>query len=224
MTVPKRLCLLAIVSGFAASGLAAGSARAGDDGQGGLIDSLSSLVGLGSKSAPEIDYRDRAPLVLPPKISLRQPVQAGAKRPTAWPVDPDVQRRLKEAEDDKVVTTLDGDHFRGRPISKQELLSGRAATKPETGPLSAECIGKKSRECEWVNPQVLQSQGIKMEAAPVLAAGQEPERKYLVQPPSGYRKVTKNVRITQSAPIEKEDTSPLSFFKKINPWDKDEDY
>ena len=213
--------LLAIGIGSANS-----PAMAADDGQGSLFDSVFGVIGLGSaKSAPEIDYRDRAPLVLPPKMTLRQPLPAGAQRPASWPVDPDIVRRRKESEDDKIVTNPNSDRFRGRPSTKEELMAGRAATAPIQEPVPTTCLGSRRRDCMWVRPDVLQSQGIKTVEAPVLAVGSEPERKYLVQPPAGYRKVTKDVKITQSAPIEKDDASnPLSFFKKINPWDKDEDY
>ena len=221
----KRVAVNALILA-AGLGFAAAPALAADDGEGSLFDSVFSIVGLGSaKSAPEIDDRDRAPLVLPPKMMLRQPLPAGAQRPASWPIDPDLVRRRKEAEDDKIITTLDSNRFRGQPLSKQDLLAGRGATAPVQEPVPIQCLGSRSRDCQWVRPDVLRSQGIKTVEAPVLALGSEPQRKYLVQPPAGYRKVTKDVKITQSAPVEKEDASnPLSFFKKINPWDKDEDY
>ena len=77
--------------------LSAAPALAADDGQEGLFDSILGIVGVGDKKAPEIDYRDRAPLVLPPKMALRQPLPSGAQRPAAWPNDPDVARRAREA-------------------------------------------------------------------------------------------------------------------------------
>jgi hypothetical protein len=219
-----RASVLAITVGVCGAFWLTAPARAADDGQGNLFDSVLGIVGMGDKKAdPEIDYRDRAPLVLPPKMALRQPLPAGAQRPATWPVDPDVVRRAKEAQDGKILAPLENDRLRGKPLTKQELLAGRGATPASSEPVPTSCLGSRSRDCMWVRPDVLRAQGVKKEEASVIAVGSEPERKYLVDPPAGYRKVTKEVKITQSAPIQKEDTSPLSFFKKINPWDKEED-
>ena len=204
--------------------LAAAPAFAADDGQEGLFDSIFGILGVGDKKAPEIEYRDRAPLVLPPKMALRQPLPAGAPRPASWPVDPDVARRARDAADGKAILAPNSDRFRGRPLSKEELLAGRAAgapVDPTEGPTN--CSQSRGRDCIWVRPDVLRSQGVKKEEQAGFVVGQEPDRKYLVEPPKGYRKVTKQVKVTQSAPVQKEDNSPLSFFKKINPWDKEED-
>ena len=225
------MSLNALKVSLAVAALLAGAALAScvpalalDDGQAGMVDSLMGAIGLGDKGAPEIDYRDRAPLVLPPKMVLRQPLPAGAKRSAAWPVDPDVVRRAKEAEDGKIVTSLTSDRFRSRLSTKEELLAGRAAAAPaDPAALPTNCSASRGRECIWVRPDVLRSQGILKEDKTAFAVGTEPDRKYLVEPPKGYRKVTKEVKVTQSAPIQKEDTSPLSFFKKINPWDKEEE-
>jgi len=48
---------------------------------------------------PNIDYSERAPLVIPPNRNLPPPEQSGAAlaHNPAWPVDPDVQRAKQEA-------------------------------------------------------------------------------------------------------------------------------
>ena len=217
-----KTAVTAVVAAAAMS-LMAAPARALDDGQAGLFDSLMGAVGMGETKAPEIDYKDRAPLVLPPKMALRQPLPAGAQRPASWPADPDVARRAREAEEGKTITSLTSDRLRGRPLTKEELLAGRGAAPAEAVPVSNTCAGSRSRDCNWIRPDILRSQGILKEEKTAVAVGSEPDRKYLVEPPKGYRKVTREVKVTQSAPIQKEDSSPLSFFKKINPWDKEED-
>lgn len=219
----SKISLAVLLVAAGAGLLTAAPALALDDGQEGLFDSIMGAVGVGSKSTPDIEYKDRAPLVLPPKMALRQPLPAGARRAATWPVDPDVVRRAREAEEGKTITSLTSDRFRGRPSTKEELLAGRGAAPADAGPVPATCAGSRSRDCMWVRPDILRSQGILKEEKAVVAVGTEPPRKYLVEPPAGYRKVTKEVKVTQSAPIQKEDTSPLSFFKKINPWDKEED-
>ena len=202
--------------------------QAKDDGQEGLLDSLLGAAGLGDKREPEIDYRDQPPLVLPPKMLLRQPL-AARQRTAAWPQDPDVVRRAKESAEDGMPVKDNSQRATGRPLTKQELLAGRAnangaPTTPNTGPGSSSCVGSRSRDCHWVRPDILQSQGVLTnQGTTAVAVGTEPDRRYLTEPPVGYRKMTKEVKVRQSAPIEKEDSSPLSFFKKRNPWDKEED-
>ena len=211
-----------LVAALGAGLMSASPSLALDDGQGGLLDSILGAVGVSDKKAADIEYRDRAPLVLPPKMALRRPLPAGAQRPVSWPNDPDVARRAREAQESKSILAPVSDRFRGRPVSKEELLAGRGAAP--AGPEGAEnCVGKRGRECNWVRPDILRAQGIKKEEQAGFVVGEEPDRKYLTEPPKGYRKVTKQVKVTQSAPIQKEDNSPLSFFKKINPWDKEED-
>ncbi len=75
------------------------SARAGDDNNsssdfykatfGRLLESF----GLKSADDPEIHYRERAPLVLPPSNQLPAPEKTSAVPDPAWPKDPDVTRR-----------------------------------------------------------------------------------------------------------------------------------
>jgi hypothetical protein len=59
-------------------------------------------IGIIPKDPPKIDYRERAPLVLPSKMDLRTPVAPSAVESRAgnWPKDPDVMAARKEAADD----------------------------------------------------------------------------------------------------------------------------
>src|SRR5436305_4357732 len=48
--------------------------------------------------SPGIDYRERSPLVVPPRLDLPQPTSAeGAKVAPNWPKDPDEKRRKEIA-------------------------------------------------------------------------------------------------------------------------------
>lgn len=51
----------------------------------------------GKGEGADIDYRARAPLVVPPNSTLPRPQQAASERNAAWPNDPDVQRRKDAA-------------------------------------------------------------------------------------------------------------------------------
>jgi hypothetical protein len=81
-----------------------------------------------------IDYRERAPLVVPPSLNLPPPQsEASAAANPAWPKDPDVAARKAETVKQKAprrtaAQTMDAE---GRPLSRAELDKGKAA--PGTG-------------------------------------------------------------------------------------------
>src|SRR5207237_7688157 len=84
--------------------MSAGAVRAGDDGddeddmtfEEKLIDNLMSGIGAKSMEKKGIEYRERSPLVVPPKLELPPPAETPAKAAPNWPKDPDEKRR-KEA-------------------------------------------------------------------------------------------------------------------------------
>ncbi|MBL8589401.1 MAG: hypothetical protein JNK46_12790 [Methylobacteriaceae bacterium] len=196
----------------AALALAASPALALDDGKESLIDTFAGIISFGAqKPAPEIDYRERAPLVLPPKGAnqLRQPVER-AERGPAWPVDPDVQRRKEAAAKAKLPFDT-GDKVM---LTKRELMGGRAAGAESlrTAPDNPGCR-MQGGSCLWVNPDALRSQGYAPEKQDKVVAGQEPDRAWLTQPPKGYRKATQSAGVgKQSVAREDDDANPLSYF------------
>ena len=166
-----------------------------------------------------IDYRERAPLVVPPKQNLVAPEAPGAHRSTSWPQDPDVLARQK-AEDEAHSPMLSVfDKRAERPTSKAESLKFRAAQTDE--PNAEECGGGGGRHggggtCR-VSPYEFQREEQAYRAvnrdsgSDVVTAGVEPEREYLTQPPKGYLKVNKTVKATAEAPVIVRDQSkPLS--------------
>src|SRR5579871_1729861 len=84
------------------------SVRAGDDeAPKGMFDGV--LSGIGVRSGPPIDYRERSPLVVPPKLDLPPPEDAAVQKKGAdWPVDAAVKpRQLQEAAKRKKSTPVD---------------------------------------------------------------------------------------------------------------------
>ena len=78
-----------------------------------------------------------------------------------------------------------------------------------------------------VSPDELRAEGehyetANPEAKEVLAAGQEPERIYLTQPPKGYMKVTKTVKATAEAPQPRVDESDPRAFLRARAKSEDE--
>jgi hypothetical protein len=213
------LRMTAVVPAIAvAATFAASPARA----QATTIDSLMTIMGLkSSESGPEIEYRERAPLVVPPKIQLRPPEEPAAKRNAAWPNDPDVQRR-KAREAEARIPKTEQDSYKlnqNSRLSIDEIRAGRReGANVNTTP--RQVYGDNSREEHWLNPNQLRALDRKTEPDKVVAAGVEPDRRYLTDPPSGYRKPSANAPL--AAPrgaitvkqTDNEEASPYEMWKK----------
>jgi len=128
-----------------------------------------------------LDYRPRAPLVIPPKLDLPPPQQTSAL-PNDWPVDPDAAARRKALADS---------HRRAPGADKPDPTAARRA---------AAAAEKQDDDCQQVKGQdyclisspwtyVTDKIGwsSKSDGNGVLLTGEEPNRKYLTDPPTGFR-------------------------------------
>jgi hypothetical protein len=185
------LARTAILCAALGAALAASPARAGDDGQASLITGLASTLGLTHEDDPQIDFRERAKLVVPPKKVLPPPGSASAAQgDAAWPVNVETTRakqrkHMEDAEpsarqratgkwrlvgpgDDVKVTTSAMD--RGGPSCR--------VPDPKTG----ECPEAAHADMNW-NPLTW----VGLQKKPPSVLGPEPERQSLIDPPKGYR-------------------------------------
>ena len=208
---PFTACLLAVAMAGALSVASALPAMAQDDGQEPIWTSLGTLFGIGGTPKADIDYRERPPLVLPPKMNLRNPQPSTAARNAAWPVDPDVEARRKAAEEAKLPVVFFGLEAATASSSQRDLVKDKIAAQRSGSTRSVDNCFLDGRNCTRWNP----SEGPNLAAAPdKLVAGQEPERGTLTDPPKGYRVATKNVKATAESPRSlQDDTSVRSFFK-----------
>ena len=149
------------------------------------------------KEKDSIDYRARAPLVVPPKMDLPPPQAANAGHPQDWPTDPDVVARRKALANSHRPAPQITPNTRAE-ISKEELMKGRSEDTAVTvddkddscGALggAAACSGSA-----W--QYVTQKLGVgKKEEETVVLSGKEEPRKYLTEPPPGYRVPTAKVK------------------------------
>src|SRR5262249_2219667 len=106
-TGPRRLA--AAMALAMAMALSAGSAFAAEDEEEDvpldtkILRQFLKDLGLRNGSESEIEYRERAPLVVPPSRNLPPPqAEAPAARSAAWPKDPDVKGRKQAAEKAKL--------------------------------------------------------------------------------------------------------------------------
>lgn len=97
----KGFELVRLAAGAAALVVVATSGALAQE-EGVLAKNILGSIGIIPKDPPKIDYRERAPLVLPSKTDLRMPVAPNAveSRAANWPKDPDVMAARREAADD----------------------------------------------------------------------------------------------------------------------------
>jgi hypothetical protein len=191
-----------------------------DDGRGGMYESILDMVGMGEKAdPPPIAYRERSPLVVPPKLDLPAPQQPASQRAAAWPTDQEVVRARKKATENNARSMAKYNETNGgEKVSVEELRAGRSADKP-TGPVSGPGTGCSMDPFDkagcspaeyWGKLSVTSTKKNETE----LQAGVEPEREYLTQPPKGFLKPTQNVKATFE-PNSKDEEDPRSFY-----WDQ----
>src|SRR5215204_6500934 len=111
---------------FASATLLAATAASAQEGM--FAKDLLGAVGIIPKERPRIDYRERAPLVLPPKLELRAPARAAEVDAGGnWPNDPDVVASRKDAFEARAPEVLT-ERYRnseGKRLSIDEVMAGR---------------------------------------------------------------------------------------------------
>lgn len=195
-------------------------ARAQDsDTSGVFMKDMLGKLGIIEGEAPQIDYRERAPLVLPPSGALPPPRTgtASAESHPNWPKDPDVAARKQAIDAANAPVPHNRDKEASRVLSNDEIRSGRRAGGGGAHtPSNDGCYGDAC-SARPVNPRQLKVEPERRE--PPVAYGQEPARSSLTQPPAGYRTPASNAPLPkgESAPVEREDAaSPYNFLKGNN--------
>jgi hypothetical protein len=159
-----------------------------------VIEGLMAGIGGTNMDNRGIDYRERSPLVVPPKLDLPPPeaVKGEIKDPN-WPKDPDEARRKAAIAARKKAKPSPMEAV--RPLMPSELEVGRSAgpARTDNDPVQP---GNSSN-----NPVLSPSQlgysasfsklfgGNKAETAPFKG---EPTRESLTQPPAGYQTPSPN--------------------------------
>jgi hypothetical protein len=201
--------------GLVAASLAAGAlATAARAEEGELVKGLLSAMGVIPADKDAIDYRERPPLVLPPRMELREPAAPGSvqARNPQWPNDPDVMARKRQAAQDSLPIT-ETDQYRmnskNSRLSVDEIRAGRhAGAALPTTPQSR-------TESSWVHPDVLRAQHAQGRTAS--AAGDNTStRRSLTEPPSAYRQSATGQPIKGSfeAPSRVDESDPKVFLRE----------
>lgn len=187
---------------------ASGVARAQDDDEDDktfeekIIEGVMKGIGATNMENSGIDYRERSPLVVPPKLDLPPPVVAKQEATVPnWPKDPDearrkaaIEKRKKDKKDTRDAVAVQRDA--ARPLMPNELNVARTtpsggagnhasdSENPGTGanPLNPDQLGFSGRFSSLFG-------GSKTEQAEFKG---EPTRETLTQPPAGYQTPSPN--------------------------------
>jgi len=159
-----------------------------------IIEGIMGGLGATNMENKGIDYRERSPLVVPPKLDLPAPASATDVNAPNWPKDPDearrraaIEARKKEKKKDIVEDS--------RPLSPAELNKGRTAARPRANNdpvqpgVSNNPVLSPSQLGFTGGLSNLFGGGNKPETAPFKG---EPTRDSLTQPPPGYQTPSPN--------------------------------
>jgi hypothetical protein len=196
-----RSLALALALALASS---AGSAFAAEDDEDVPLDTKlfrQFMKDLGLRQDGEgIEYRERAPLVVPPSRNLPPPQnEAAVTSNPAWPNDPDAKKRKAEAVKKKQPnrTAAEAADAEARPLSRTELERGRAGGT-QAGGVVKDADAEAARA---LRPDELKSKSLfsNMFSSPPWADKTEvgtftaePPRDNLTAPPPGYQTPSPN--------------------------------
>jgi hypothetical protein len=165
-----------------------------------IIEGIMHGIGATNMENRGIDYRERSPLVMPPKLDLPPPASAAeAKAPPNWPKDPDEARRKAAAEERKKASKDNKKRYdpveAARPLSPDELNS--VQTRPSKRAESADSLKPGDTNARPLSPSEL---GFEGRFSDLFGSGKpevkqfkgEPTRDSLVQPPAGYQTPSPN--------------------------------
>ncbi|MGL4727676.1 MAG: hypothetical protein ACRCWO_02870 [Bosea sp. (in: a-proteobacteria)] len=177
--------------------------------EGAAIRNMLGVIGVLPAPQDDIQYRERAPLVVPPATGLRTPQAPTAERRANWPKDPDVEARKAAARDSLLPATEREKYIQGqRPLlSQEEIRRGRIQGGTPTTPYRSQF---DESPFETMTAPIIQGRELAARraanAVDSVKLGQEPPRRYLSDPPEGLRKPAGAGEFTRTreapAPVE----------------------
>lgn len=183
-----------------------------------MFTQIFSAIGLSSPDREPIEYRERAPLVVPPKNQLPAPQAPTGPRNAAWPNDPDVAaRRQARTDRNTPVQSRIGKNDTDLMTPGQLRGGPRTASNAYQGlPLGARNVNSNSEELIGPTRQMNAIDANRAMSLNNLRPGEEPERKSLSDPPRGYRQPTEIVRVQQEPVKTKNDKESDIYLPRRN--------
>ncbi|MGI8526224.1 MAG: hypothetical protein ACR2K5_08600 [Pseudolabrys sp.] len=185
-------CALACLAGVAAPS----TARADDDS---FLSTVMHGLGLRNGSEPTIDYRERSPLVVPPRRDLPAPERASVENNPAWPVDPELKAKKEKDELEKLSKGSDAFDEQARVLRPDQMTPGRkfSRTSRRTSTVSRNAnsgasdndIGRvlKPSELGYSGGLFGMFKTTNNGGAEIGKFTSEPPRASLTEPPAGYQ-------------------------------------
>ena len=180
-----------------------GAALAGDDDDDDDLSFEQKIIrnlmhGIGAVDGTEkgIDYKERSPLVVPPKIDLPPPEQARTNTAPNWPKDPDVEERRKAR---LAAKNRDKSKEWGVVLTPAEMKAGTARAKTATSsPQPGDPFSAGEGKGAILSPSQLGFKGFSWNSVfggdkpEETKFDNEPARESLTQPPAGYQTPSPN--------------------------------
>ena len=162
-----------------------------------IIEGIMSGIGGTNMENRGIDYRERSPLVVPPKLDLPPPEAAKTEiKDPNWPKDPDVVERKKRIAARKKENKDPMEQ--SRILSPDELNKGKLASGSGTkGTPDSAVPGGEPGATAILSPSALGFDGklsnlFGGNKAEITPFKREPTRDSLTQPPAGYQTPSPN--------------------------------
>ncbi len=156
-----------------------------------VLRSFLGTIGVMPAETPDIDYRARPPLVVPPANKLQDPTKPASERTAQWPNDPDVAARKAAVKDSLIPATEREKYIQGqRPLlSQEELRRGKIDATAQRAPVRS---AFDETPYETMTQPILTGRELALrknaQNESQAALGVEPPRRYLSDPPPGLRK------------------------------------
>ena len=156
-----------------------------------------------------IDYRERSPLVIPPRLDLPPPAADAVSAPN-WPKDPEVKKRKLEAEAKRKARIVRRDTVQNPLVPLPSEVNGSAPNRASTSDYKP--------DGEFPQPYKPSQLGYTKGFFNMFGVGQseenvpfagEPPRGTLVEPPPGYQTPSPNYAYGLGSGVKAE-PSPLS--------------
>lgn len=152
-----------------------------------LTEQILTGIGLVAPTPPDIDYRERAPLVVPPSGDVLPPPRDsnGIAANPAWPKDYDEQQRKAAAAADvgtREMSTRNSSSY--KPLTPSQLAKGGKAGPSKNSGFDYNKTNTDNRLS--LNELGFKGWGNAEKEKPMVFEG-EPEREALIQPPVGYQ-------------------------------------
>ncbi len=145
------------------------------------------MSGVIGSDKPDIDYRERPPLVVPPSSALPRPQEPVSERSAAWPNDPDVAARREAAAAARIPSVLNEKHRDNPMLTQQELRQGRT-TRDGGRPVVAEDQNNYNNQIQPIRIGRDLAARRSQDRTDEILYGEEPARRTLTEPPVGYRR------------------------------------